>query len=335
MLFNGSNMIRITAALLFGWLCGLPAFAEVPGEKAAGVGKWIPPTFAAAVVVEPARLEKAAAGVGLPVESLWRLVESTTGLDPRTVERFTLLVDPLPGGNVAFFPAVVARFPADAEAKKQLAPLLGKSVVKRVRGNKTYLLSSRYKMAGVEIAGFAADDRTLLFGPWPSLVPMLDPNNERGALAKLAAAEDLDHDLVVALAARPVQDKITRLAALRIARLMPSPLEPAWEVFKHLDTAVLRVDLAAAAMVRAEFRAFDKGSAAAVHEAVKRGLATAKEMYAGVRPSLAQLLPAGVAPRLTLLLDAAVNNAVVTADGKTVIVTVARPNALNLLNLVK
>src|SRR5205823_11667174 len=90
--------------------------------------KYVPPAFAAALVFEPARLDKAAKATGLPAAELWKTVELIAGTDVKQFERVTFLVDPFPGGNVAFMPAFVLRYPAGTDAKKQLASLLGGDV---------------------------------------------------------------------------------------------------------------------------------------------------------------------------------------------------------------
>src|SRR5262245_9773107 len=101
--------LKLTLAALIFTLSTAAAQAPAGGPVEA---KYVPPQFAAAVVFEPARVEKGAKAAGLPAAEVWKAAEGFVGTDPKQFERVTFLVDPFPGGNVAFMPAFVLRYPA-------------------------------------------------------------------------------------------------------------------------------------------------------------------------------------------------------------------------------
>jgi hypothetical protein len=291
--------------------------------------KYVTPTFVAAVVFEPARLDKAAKDAGLPAAEVWKVIEGFSGTEVKQFERVTFLVEPFPGGNVAFMPAFVLRYPAGTDARKQLAPLLGGDVTEAKVGDIAYVRSTKYKLAKVEMAGYAIDDRTLLVAAWPTLEPMLKPGGEKDkdrALAAELAKADLAHDAVVIFTPAPA---LKRIAELEKESGKPTDMPYYKEVKAALErTAAITItlDLGKETLIRAEFRCDNAAGAGVVHDTLKDLLGKAKEAYPAVRKDLEKQFD--FAKPLLLILDETVNNHKLTKDGNTVVLTVARPKEL-------
>ena len=317
----------MTALLAAALALTLHAAAPRPPAADPVVTKYVPAGFCAALVIDPVRLDKAATAAGLPVADLWKAVEEKAGLDPRKLHRATLFVDPLPGGNVAFFPAVAIRYPAGTDARKQLTPLLGGDAKEAKAGDQSYLRSGKYQLAKTEIAGYAADDRTLLFAPWPTLETMLKAGDAKDRpLAAALAAADLDHEMVLVIVPGPVMKKV---AELEKGSTNGTPaLDPFRPALKHLRAVVVTADLGRETLVRAEFVADDAEGAAVVRATVEKLLARAKESYPATRKGLETDLPASVVTPLRAVLDAAVTGHKLTTDGAKVVLTVPRPKEL-------
>jgi hypothetical protein len=299
------------------------AAAQAPVEA-----KYVLPQFAAAIVFEPARLDKSAKAAGLPVAELWKTIEGISGTDTKQFERVTFLVDPLPGGNVAFMPAFVLRYPAGTDARKQLAPLLGGEVKEAKVGDVAYVRSTKLKLAKVEMAGYAIDDRTLLVAAWPTLEPMLKPgggkDKDRTLAAELAKA-DFAHDLTLVAVMAPVTKRIAEKEK-DSGKPHDAPfykeLKPLME---KVEALTVTLDLGKDTVVRAEFRCDNAEGAGAVHDSLKKFLAMAKEAYPDARKDLEKQFPPGLEKPLLALADEAVNNHKLTKDGSKVVLTIARP----------
>ena len=303
-----------------------PAAAQPPVEA-----KYVPPHFCAAVVFEPARLDKAAKAVGLPAAELWKGIEEAAGTDPKQFERVTFLVNPFPGGNVAFMPAFVLRYPAGTDARKQLAPLLGGELKEFKVGDVTYVRSTKLKLAMVEMAGYAIDDRTLLVASWRDLEPMLKAGGEKDkdrVLAAELAKADLAHDAVVLFTPAPV---LKRIAELEKESGKPTDTPYFKEVkaaLERTEAVTITLDLGKETLIRADFRCDNATGAGVVHDTLKDLIGKAKEAYPEARKDLEKQFPPELAKPLLGVLDEAVKNHKLTKDGNMVVLTVARPNEL-------
>jgi hypothetical protein len=317
------NTRRIPAVLAL--ILMVTAASAQPGAGPVAT-EYVPASFFAAAVVDPVRLDKAAKQAGLPADRLWKTIKESFGVDPLKLDRVVLLIEPLPGGNVAFFPAAALRFPAGTDARKQLSPLLGETKEFKV-GNRTYMRSTKKQLAKAEMAGYAVDDRTLLFAPWPTLEQMLKaPDEKDRPLAKALAAADLDHDLTVVIVPDPVMRKVE---SLKKASGKGTPqFDPFRPALKELETAVVTVDLNRDTLLRGEFTAATAEGTKTIHDLLKGLLATAKEAYPQVRKGLEEQIPAEFAKPAMTSLDAAVNDHKLATDGKAVILTVPRPKEL-------
>jgi hypothetical protein len=303
-----------------------PAGAQSPVEA-----KYVPPQFAAAVVLEPARLDKAAKDAGLRVAELWKVVEGFSGTDVKQFERITLLVNPFPGGNVAFMPAFVLRYPAGTDARKHLAPLLGGEVKEFKVGDVAYVRSTMLKLAKVEMAGYAIDDRTLLVAAWPDLEPMLKSGGAKGedrTLAVELAKAHYGHDVMVIVTPAPLLKRITELE-MGSGKPTDTPyLKEAKTALERTKALTVTLDLGEATLIRADFRCDTAAGAGAVHNTLKDLLGKAKEAYPMARTELENQFPPDLAKPLLAVLDEAVKNHKLTKDGNTVVLSVARPKDL-------
>ena len=236
------------------------AATSAPAEPPRGApvdAKYVPAPFVAALVFEPARLDKAAVAAGLPVGEAWKALEGLTGADTKQFERVVFLIDPIPGGNVAFMPAFVLRYPAGTDARKRLPALLGGDVKEAKAGDIAYVRSTKYKLAMVEMAGYAIDDRTLLVAAWPTLEPMLKPgadaDKDRVLGAELAAT-DFGHDVVLVVTPAPVLKRIADREK-QSGKPHDAPyykeLKPALE---RLTAITVAINLGKDPLLRAEFR---------------------------------------------------------------------------------
>ena len=154
--------IGAVIAIAVAALAVTPVAAQPPVEA-----KYVTPQFAAALVFEPARLDKAAIAAGLPAAEygsggvLWYRGSSLSGSRSR---RSVL------GGNAAFMPAFVLRYPAD---RRQEATRPARRRRREFKVGDVAYVRAR-SVAKFEMAGYAIDDRMLA----RTLEPMLKPGGE-------------------------------------------------------------------------------------------------------------------------------------------------------------
>jgi hypothetical protein len=322
------NRIVALAVIL---LVAAPAAAQPP--RAAPVdAKFVTPQFFAALVFEPARLEKSANALGLPIKDAWKALEGIASTDVKQFERVTVLIDPLPGGNVAFMPAFVLRYPAGTDARKQLPALLGEVKEAKV-GDVAYVRSTKYQLAKAEMAGYVIDDRTLLVAAWPTLEPMLQPRGakekekDRVLGAELASA-DLAADVVLIVTPAPALKRMAEIEKESGKSTdMPPEVKKLLTALERVQAMTVAVDLGKDPVIRAGFRCDNAAAAGAVRDALKGVLALAKDAYPGARKDFEKDLPPEAGPILAIL-DAAVNDHTLKSDGDTVTLTVPRPKGL-------
>jgi hypothetical protein len=313
----------------------LVTLTPAAGQPPAGPvdAKYVPPSFFAALVIDPVRFDRAAAAAGVPVDDLWQVIDMFAGvdakaLDARKLDRLTILIDPFPAGNLAFMTAVAARFPAGTDARKKLAPVLGGDVTEAKAGDTAYSKSTKFKMAKVEMAGYAADDRTLLISAWPDLEAMLKPGGADRPLGAALAKVDLDHEVVLVATPAPLLKRLAEKEKEAGGKQKEPFFEALRPALEKLEVATVALDLGRDTLLRAEFRAADAAGAGVVHDTLKDLLGKAKQAYPEARKEIASGLPADRAAPLLAFLDAVVNTHTLTKDGRTVVLTVARPKEL-------
>ena len=280
-----------------------------------------------AIVFEPTRLNKSATAAGLPISELWNTVEGISGTETKQFERITVLVEPFPGGNVAFMPAFVLRYPAGTDARKQLPILLGEVKDAKI-GDIAYVRSTKFKLAKVEMAGYAVDDRTVLVAPWPTLELMLKPtgagDKDRPLGAELAKL-DPTGDAVLVITPAPLLKRIAEIEKQGGEKITDPIFTAVGPALEKVVAITVNLDFSKDMLLRVEFRSADAAAAGVVHDTLKDLLAKAKEAYPDVRKTLEKEFPPEMAKSLLPFIDEAVKGHVLTKDGASVVVAVARP----------
>lgn len=318
------RIIGAIVALLLG-----ATFAPAdPPRPAPAETKFVTAPFCAALVFEPGRLDKSATAVGLPIGDAWKALEGMAGTDVKAFERVIVLIDPLPGGNVAFMPAFVIRYPAGTDAKKKLPALLGGEVEEAKVGNIAYVRSTKFKMAKEEMAGYAIDDRTLLIAAWPTLEPMLRPagkNEDRPLSAELAKL-DLAHDVALVITPAPALKRVAEIEKETGKKNEDPTYKAVMAVLEKTAAVTVTLDFGKNPLLRAEFRCANADAATAVHTTLKDLLARGKDAYPDARKDLEKKLPPE-AKALLPFIDEVATGHTLTKTGNTVVLTVAPPKS--------
>jgi hypothetical protein len=231
--------------------------------------------------------------------------------------------------NVLFFPAGILRFTEATDGKKVLGGSL-KEMEEAQASGKTYYRSKSEKMAQVPLAGFVANDRTILLAPEPTLKKMLAAQNANSPLLDRLRGLDLDHDITGVFVVGPYK---VALAELKNQPDVPPQLGGLKSLDRDLDAVTFTLDANKDSLLQIALHGTTDGAAASLEQLVNSALDMGKQMYGMIRPemekNLAKDLPPGVAPKLMRLADQLDKGGIrVTREGKRVTITVEKPKDL-------
>ena len=140
---------------------------------------------------------------------------------PEKMQRLTLLVDPFPGGNVAFFPAVVVEFKQNTSGRGVVQALWpdGRSSAKDERH-----FVDLESMAGTSLSAFIAGPKTLVIAPEPTLKKMRSKfRSPRNPLRMQLGSEFSKSDIVVEYTSRPVLNRLLKMTGQTENQLRADP----------------------------------------------------------------------------------------------------------------
>jgi hypothetical protein len=291
---------------------------------------YVAPDFKAAIVLHGSRLAKS------PVVSPFLRMPPVTevlkqvAVEPDKIERAIVLIQPFPGGNVAFLPAGIVRFTEPVNGKQLLGQALQELQEATFR-DKVYYTSKSQKMAGLPVAGYVADDRTLLVALEPTLRIMLSTGNSRSALGDQLRQLDLDADVV----ATGVVDGLVREglaeALKQGADQLPPPLAGLKTVPEHLTTTTLSLNLARDPFLSLVLEMDTDEAAVALEDLARKGHSVAKDSYADLQKEMTGQLPPDLALPVSRAGSQLLDNINISRDGKRVVVQLKTPQGLPAL----
>jgi hypothetical protein len=304
---------------------------------------YITEDFNGAVIVHPRRLLEASMLAPLPLDKLSAGTELLLGVDPRKVEQLIFLVEPFPDGIKPYSDAGMAgilRF-TDKVRGKELLPKLLRGASEATFNDKTIWKSKTFKVGiapAMPVAGYVADERTLLVAPEPILAKMLLAQKAKSPLIDTLAKADLQNDVLVAftfeskkkdLDGKTLRQKASALVS-SFKEMLPPGLAAAATVPDRLKTATLAVDLRGKTLVELTLEADSSASAKVLHDLLEQGLVFGKGFMATEgKDMLGRLGPTGKAAGKTV--DEIMDGLTLSQDGADVRLKVPKPNGLSQL----
>jgi hypothetical protein len=291
---------------------------------------FIAPDFQGAVIVQGPRLLRSPLLAPYRNEEFFTEASRDFGADPRKVEQVIVLIDPFPGGNVAFLPAGIIRFREPLDGAAVLTKAL-EDVQPVTFAGKTYFNSKSKKLAQVPISGFVPDGRTILVAPEPTLRKMLVADSGRSPLRDRLPRLDLNSDVVmlftpegkVRLAATELLSKAKGDVPPRLARIDRLP--------EQLQALTLSLNLSGDPLLRLDLDSPDAASAATVHELVTAGHDLLKQFFPELRKGLEGQLPPDLARPVGTVLDDLVAGVRIRKETDRVTVSLSTPKGLGEL----
>jgi phage FluMu protein Com len=250
---------------------------------------YVLPEFSAAVIVHPKRISQAPLLAPAMKPEVLGGATKEMGFDPRQVERAIVLIQPMPGGNEPFFPAVVIRFDEPVDGTKVIGTVLKGSIPAQHEG-RSYFRTKDDEITGMPAAGAVLDEQTILLAPEPLLQRMLTlGGNAPGPLAAPLRQADLDADVIAVVNI----EQLKPLLAVELERAKNDPaFAPFANVLDHLKTATVSANLSGDTLLRVDLEGYNDASAAELETMLNTALENMRTFYAGFRKETqAQGLP--------------------------------------------
>jgi hypothetical protein len=284
--------------------------------------------FNGAIVVHPARLlERPFVGKILDDKQIAGFFKAVD-IDPRKIERVIVLLDPFPGGNVAFLPAVIAQFAEPVDGAAMISRVLEGAEKKTFEG-KEYYWGKNQTAANQHVCACVVDDRTILGGLEPTLHKMLLAKDGQSPFKKSLPKVDLNHDVVVAFAMDQAERKDQSLPTIRQALgevLKPTKdmIEGADKLGEQLAAVTMTLDFGGDTMLSIDLEAVDDKAAESIDGLAKNGVSTLKLIVPSVKKDIKGSLPDDAA-QLSALIDDLVNGFTIQKDGLHVQLAIKMP----------
>ncbi|MGA2064913.1 MAG: hypothetical protein ABSG86_08090 [Thermoguttaceae bacterium] len=197
-----------------------PASPAAGGAKAAPVkvSSFIAPDFCAVVVLHPGRIIKSPVLAALLLAELPDVPADIPGVDldklnqaiqPAKVRRVLVFIDPFPGGNVIFSPALIVQFEKNVSGRELLGQIF-KDLEPGEFAGQTYYKSQAAAMAKVPMAAYVADARTIVVAPEPTLRKMLRPKETEAPLLTQLRGQSQNEDVVITFVAAPAISRLEK-----------------------------------------------------------------------------------------------------------------------------
>jgi hypothetical protein len=339
-------VIFLSLALVTG--VGLPArSADDSAQKASGIkglDRFIPGDFCGAVIVHPSRIMKSPLWAGFPSFREFSALggdgeaekqpdtlleqQALKALDASKIRRAILLIDPFPGGNVMFLPAMILQFEDDADTTA-LSKVIKQDSTKLVKTPDGDYYRTKQPMMETPMAACEPVHGTFLIAPEPTLKKMLAPSKAPRPLADRLHAADLDNDVVVEYLAAPAVDAAARMLGKRREDLPSTKTD---EPFKTLLLSVksmsLALNLKRGPLVRAELVAVSEQEAARLHDMASPVLANLPKSFQSYKTEAAKRMQPELAEPLFATGDELLAGAELRKDGAKLTLTLKSPESL-------
>jgi hypothetical protein len=300
---------------------------------------YIAAEFNGAVVIHPRRILKSPV-LGKPVleEKIDKMVHET-GIDPRKVDQVMVLIEPLiPEGalpraappKVVFFSlGGIIRFSEAVDGYAILHKNLGETET-RWHAGKRYVLNLANKLMGGNLAGYVADERTLVVGFEPTLLKMLSARGAASPLRERLARLDLNRDVTGLIFPEPYLKLVSPLLSTA-AKSLPPDLANLSKLSTMVKAATLTADLSGPKLLEVSLEADSADSAAALKKMADIGFNLVKGFYPFARPRLTEGVPPEDAAILLAIADQinSTDGVTIRQDGTAMVLTLKRPETLS------
>lgn len=185
------------------------------------VSSYVHPNFCAAVVVHPKQIVNSPLGKSFRLRELIQLVPKAIGLesdalaqawDPAGIERITVLIEPLPEGNVAFLPGIVVEFSENNPGLQAIKAIWPQS---KTTPSDPKLINVPDEIAGTKVQAYVADSQSLLIAPESTLELMRSDRQSSANVLRGKLRSDYDgSDLFIAYASRPLLQRLEKTMGL-------------------------------------------------------------------------------------------------------------------------
>ena len=297
-------------------LAGLmPQPAPAADGKGGPLGRFISPDFCGAVVIHPLRIQEStlAAAIksalpkdgpsasaaplamlqaqknappGMDVEKLSKLI------DPKTIHRVVVLVDPLPVPGVQASPGIIVQFNTDVDGAAILAAVAKDWQPAETAGTK-YQKTKNPKAGQPDLAACVTDARTMIAGLEVTVVKMLAPNQQGSQpLLEQLKHTSLNNDIVVEFLAEPLLAKLTKATGKTADEVLAGAGDPGAAVLaKEIKSVSLTLNFSGATLLHAEVVTSKDEAAGGLAMMANMAMAAGKQKYEEAKKSPIPMVP--------------------------------------------
>jgi hypothetical protein len=294
--------------------------------------------FNTAIIVHPRHIARAPVLAPLGLDKLLAPVIKAIGADPRNLEEVVLLLDPSPpepakkdpkdvASDLPVMPAAILRFVSKVDGPRLLGDALG-GVDKTTFQDMSYYRSKTVDLARSLIAGYVADERTLLVAPEPTLHKMLTASEVNSILVDRLRATEVNHDVVIVSVLEPAKFRKLLTELLQPIKTAQAEYAVAATLPDRLQAATLSLDLGGSTMMTLALDAPNEEAAKTLEEQVKNARTRLWREWPEMRKNLAKQLSPDLSEAVLTVGDQVVPAIYPKREGTRVTVTVLMPQAL-------
>ena len=226
-------------------------------------------------------------------------------------------------------PAAIVRFADPIDGKTILSRLL-KGVRQADHQGKVYYLGPEDEgLFGLPIAGHAADERTLLLAPEPTLKKMLTAVAEKSPLAERLRQIETGDDLTMIILVEPYRQLLKALTRPSLA-VLPPELRDIAPLADRILCLTATASLSSPPLARLAIETDGAESAQLAEKLVQSAFGMVRQVYPEMRAGLIGQLPPPVVPSVLRLTDQFYSGVRISREAARVSVTVDQPSALDL-----
>lgn len=252
------------------------------GDRVADtVSDYLHHDFCAAITIRPASIARSDFGKSIPFDDLMKSLFTHETVDTATalkyasfekIESITVLVDPFPGGNVAFFPGVVIEFTEQTPGLELVQSLF--PAARPYLADKKLIVDLE-SMAGASVQAYLAGSKTLVIAPEPTMKKMRSQfRSPRNPLKMQVSSDSFRGDFAIAYVSQPALDRMVALFGLSEAELRADPDtdESVKVALLDMSAAACSLRLGTAPKLHLSVRCKTQENAAAIEQLVNLGI---------------------------------------------------------------
>ena len=329
-----------TAVVVLAVLCFNSQIATSNAAERVRPSAYISGDFCAVLVIHPQRIAKSPLAKPLPLDGVAGAAESQAPADvdvaalfetlkPEKILRIIVVVDPVPGGNLAFLPGVIVQYTEDIDGAAVLKALLEDAAIAKHNGKTYHRGAETDFLAKLPLCGHVADDRTLVFAAEPTMKKMLSAKKTDNPLLDRMKKTTLNHDVIVEFVAAPMVKAFEKKTGKTVAEaLEDDPEDPIGQIATMVAGVSLTLDLSGDTLLKVNVTAASDAAAVQMEVMAKLGLKEAEKQFEALKPMIAENAPPNLTEPINALVKQVLSGLTISRSERDINAVLLMPAAL-------